>query len=425
MKVLVIGSGGREHAITWKLAQSPKVSELIIAPGNAGTGELGENVGVQAEDIDGLLDLARSRSVDLTFVGPEQPLIGGLADRFEAAGLKVFGPSASAARIEGSKIWSHELMTRHGIPTAESAAFSDSASAIAYGRSKPEGSLVVKADGLAAGKGVLLPETYEDLDDAITGMIDESLFGDASSRVLLAERMSGPEVSVFAFVQGGVVSAEVAACDYKRIGECDTGPNTGGVGSYTPPEFWTTELGARVRGEILEPVAQALVAENSSYSGFLYAGLMITESGPRVVEFNCRFGDPETQILMPKLKTDLFDICLAVAEGRLAGQEVEWADSAHAFVVMVSDGYPGSYDTGKAISGVTEAAEHGLVIHAGTARDESGALVTSGGRVLGVAGAGGSVEEARDSAYAGVGMITFEGARYRRDIAERAIRTRS
>lgn len=425
MKVLVIGSGGREHAITWKLAQSSKVTELIIAPGNAGTAELGENVAVKAEDIDGLLNLARSRSVDLTFVGPEQPLIDGLADRFKAAGLKVFGPSASAARIEGSKIWADDLMSKYGIPTAESVAFADSVLAIDYGRSKPEASLVVKADGLAAGKGVLLPDTYRELDNAITGMIDEALFGDSSSRILLAERMSGPEVSVFAFVQGEVVSAEVAACDYKRIGEGDTGLNTGGVGSYTPPEFWTPGLAERVRREILEPIAKALVAEKSSYSGILYAGLMVTESGPRVIEFNCRFGDPETQILMPKLETDLFDICLAVAEGRLAEQEVRWSDSAHAFVVMVSDGYPGSYETGVPITGVKEAAEHGLVIHAGTAWDESGSLVTSGGRVLGVAGSGGSVKDARDSAYAGIELITFEGARYRQDIAERAIQVRS
>ena len=425
MKVLVIGSGGREHAITWKFAQSPKVTELIIAPGNAGTAELGENVGVKAEDIDGLLELALSRSVDLTFVGPEQPLIDGIADRFKAAGLKVFGPSAAAARLEGSKVWSDDLMSKYGIPTADSVAFTGSVSAIAYGRSKPAGSLVVKADGLAAGKGVLLPETYEELDDAITGMIDAALFGDSSSRILLAERMTGPEVSVFAFVQGEVVSAEVAACDYKRIGEGDTGPNTGGVGAYTPPEFWTPELAEQVRMEILEPIAKALVAENSSYSGILYAGLMVTESGPRVIEFNCRFGDHETQILLPKLETDLFDICLAVAEGRLAGQEVKWSDSAHAFVVMVSDGYPGSYETGLPITGVEEAAEHGLVVHAGTARDESGSLVTSGGRVLGVAGSGGSVKDARDSAYAGIGLITFEGAQYRRDIAQRAIQART
>ena len=397
------------------------MTELIIAPGNAGTADLGENVEVKAEDIDGLLQLARSRFADLTFVGPEQPLIDGIADRFKSAGLAVFGPSAAAARVEGSKIWSDDVMTRYGIPTAESRAFDDSVSAIAYGRSKPEGSLVVKADGLAAGKGVILPDSYEELDSAITEMIDDALFGDASSKLLLAERMSGPEVSVFVFLQGEIVSAEVAACDYKRIGEGDTGPNTGGVGSYTPPEFWTPELAEQVRTEILEPIAKALVAEDSSYSGILYAGLMITDNGPRVIEFNCRFGDPETQILMPKLETDLFDICMAVAEDRLAEQEVSWSDSAHAFVVMTSDGYPGSYETGMAITGVDVAAGHGLVIHAGTARNELGTLVTSGGRVLGVAGSGESVKHAREAAYAGVRQIAFKGAGYRDDIARRAI----
>jgi phosphoribosylamine--glycine ligase len=233
--------------------------------------------------------------------------------------------------------------------------------------------------------------------------------------------MSGPEVSVFAFLDGETVSSAVAACDYKRIGEGDSGLNTGGVGSYTPPEFWTEELTARIRTEILEPMAKALVAEKSSYSGVLYAGLMITDTGPRVIEFNCRFGDPECQILMPKLKSDLFDICLAVAEGRLADEPVKWARSAHTFVVMTSEGYPGSYDTGTEITGVDEAAEHGLVVHAGTAIDDSGSLVTSGGRVLGVVGSGESVKDARDAAYEGVRKISFEGAQYRRDIALRAI----
>ncbi len=421
MKVLVIGSGGREHSLVWKLAQSPKVTELLIAPGNAGTAELGENVDVGAEDIGALLELAQSRSVDLTVVGPEQALVDGISDRFEEAGLKIFGPSANAARVEGSKIWSDDLMTKYGIPTADSQAFSNSVMAIEYGRSKAAGSLVVKADGPAAGKGVLLPDTYDDLDTAVVGMLDHRTFGEASSRLLLAERMSGPEVSVFAFLDGETVSSAVAACDYKRIGEGDSGLNTGGVGSYTPPEFWTEELAARIRTEILEPMAKALVAEKSSYSGVLYAGLMITDTGPRVIEFNCRFGDPECQILMPKLKSDLFDICLAVAEGRLADEPVKWARSAHTFVVMTSEGYPGSYDTGTEITGVDEAAEHGLVVHAGTAIDDSGSLVTSGGRVLGVVGSGESVKDARDAAYEGVSKISFEGAQYRRDIALRAI----
>jgi phosphoribosylamine--glycine ligase len=407
--------------MVWKLAQSPILTELIIAPGNAGTAELGENVDIGVDDHDELLKFAADRSVDLVVVAPDQPIVDGLCDRFEQAGIKVFGPSAAAARIEGSKIWSDDLMTKYGIPTAKSAAFTDSGSAMEYGRSEPEGSLVVKADGLAAGKGVILPDSYHDLDSAIVGMLDDAAFGESSARILLAERMSGPEVSVFAFLDGEFVSAEIASCDYKRIGEGDVGLNTGGMGAYAPPEFWTTALAEHVRNEILEPVAKALVAENSSFAGVLYAGLMITESGPKVVEFNCRFGDPETQILMPMLNSDLLEICLAIAEHRLDEEEVEWSDTAHTFVVAVSDGYPGSYDTGVEITGVKAAAENGVVFHAGTATDDDGTLVTSGGRVLGVASSGETLGESRDSAYAGIEQISFEGMQYRRDIAQRAI----
>ena len=408
MKVLLIGSGGREHAMAWKLAQSPLISELIIAPGNAGTAELGENVNVGVDDHDGLLALAAEHEIDLAVVAPDQPIVDGLCDKFAAAGIKVFGPSAAAARIEGSKIWSDDLMTKYGIPTAESEAFRNSGSAMEYARTKPEGSLVVKADGLAAGKGVILPDTYEDLDSAIVGMIDHAAFGESSSRILLAERMSGPEVSVFAFLDGEHVSAEVASCDYKRIGEGDVGLNTGGMGAYGPPEFWTDELAAQVRKEILEPAAKALVAENSSFSGVLYAGLMITESGPKVIEFNCRFGDPETQILMPMLESDLVEICLAIAENRLDQQDVIWSNTPHTFVVAVSDGYPGSYDTGVEITGIEAAAEIGVVFHAGTKSDDDGALLTSGGRVLGVTGSADTISESRDAAYAGDEILLSE-----------------
>ncbi len=421
MKVLLIGSGGREHAMAWKLAQSPLISELIIAPGNAGTAELGENVNIGVDDHDELLAFAAERDIDLAVVAPDQPIVDGLCDRFAKTGIKVFGPSAAAARIEGSKIWSDDLMTKYGIPTAESEAFTNSGSAIEYGRSKPEGSLVVKADGLAAGKGVILPDTYEDLDSAIVGMIDHAAFGESSSRILLAERMSGPEVSVFAFLDGEHVSAEIASCDYKRIGEGDVGLNTGGMGAYGPPEFWTEELAALVRKDILEPAAKALVAENSSFSGVLYAGLMITESGLKVIEFNCRFGDPETQILMPMLESDLLEICLATAENRLDQQEVKWSDTPHTFVVAVSDGYPGSYDTGVEITGIEGATENGVVFHAGTKTDDNGTLLTSGGRVLGVTGSGETISESRDAAYAGIAKISFDGMTLRRDIAERAI----
>ena len=407
--------------MAWKLAQSPNITKLYIAPGNAGTAEVGENVDIGVDDHGDLVTFANEREIDLAVVAPDQPIVDGLGDLLRGAGITTFSPSAAAARIEGSKIWSDDLMTKYNIPTAESVAFSNSGLAIEYGRSQPEASLVVKADGLAAGKGVMLPDTYEDLDTAIVGMLDHGAFGDSSSSILLAERMSGPEVSVFAFVDGEHVSAEVAACDYKRAGEGDIGLNTGGMGSYGPPEFWTDELATRVREEILEPVAKALVAENSSFSGVIYAGLMITESGPKVIEFNCRLGDPETQILMPMLESDFLDTCLAVAEHRLDKETIQWSNSPHTFVVAVSDGYPGSYPTGFEITGIEAAAEHGVVFHAGTVTNEDGELVTSGGRVLGVTGTGETISDSRSSAYAGLDQISFEGMQFRRDIAVRAI----
>ncbi|MBN4064129.1 phosphoribosylamine--glycine ligase [Dehalococcoides mccartyi] len=422
MKVLLIGSGGREHAMAWKLAQSSKITELLIAPGNAGTAEVGINVNIGVNDHADIVKFAVEREIDLVVVAPDQPIVDGLCDMLRDAGVITFGPSAAAARIEGSKIWSDDLMTKYGIPTAESVAFSNSGAAMEYGRSKPAGSLVVKADGLAAGKGVILPDTYDDLDSAIVGMLDHAAFGESSSNILLAERMSGPEVSVFAFLDGEHVSAEIATCDYKRAGEGDTGLNTGGMGAYGPPEFWTDELAAKVRTDILEPAAKALVSENSSFSGVLYAGLMITESGPKVIEFNCRFGDPETQILMPMLESDFLDVCLAVAENRLADETVDWSGQPHTFVVAVSDGYPGSYSTGVEIEGVSDASEHGVVFHAGTAVNAEATLVTSGGRVLGVSSSGDDIGASRDAAYEGLKKISFKGMKFRRDIAERAIR---
>jgi len=421
VKVLLVGSGGREHAMAWKLAQSERLSQLFIAPGNAGTAEVGTNVDIGVDDHDDLVKFALEQEIDLAVVAPDQPIVDGLGDLLRDAGITTFSPSAAAARIEGSKIWSDNLMTKYGIPTAESEPFSDSGSAMEYGRTKPEGSLVVKADGLAAGKGVIIPDTYDELDSAITGMIDHGAFGESSSSILLAERMTGPEASVFAFVDGEHVSAEIASCDYKRVDDGDVGLNTGGMGSYGPPEFWNQELADRVRAEILEPAAKALVAENSSFSGVLYAGLMITEAGPKIIEFNCRLGDPETQILMPMLDSDFLEICLAVAQNRLSEMTVEWSSQPHTFVVAVSDGYPGSYDTGFEISGIDAAENHGVVFHAGTATNDSKSLVTSGGRVLGVTGNGETIKEARDAAYAGIDEISFEGMKIRHDIASRAI----
>lgn len=407
--------------MAWKLAQSPKLTELLVAPGNAGTADVGTNVNIGVDDHDDLVQFAVDEKIDLAVVAPDQPIVDGLGDKLREAGVTTFSPSANAARIEGSKIWSDNLMTKYGIPTAESEAFSDSGVAMEYGHAKPEGALVVKADGLAAGKGVIIPNSYDDLDTAIVGMLDHGAFGDSSSSILLAERMSGPEASVFAFVDGEHVSAEIASCDYKRAGEGDVGLNTGGMGAYGPPEFWNDEMAAQVRSEILEPVAKALVAENSSFSGVLYAGLMITNAGPKVIEFNCRLGDPETQILMPMLESDFLEICLAVAENRLSDMTVEWSTQPHTFVVAVSNGYPGSYETGVEITGISDAAEHGIVFHAGTTNGDSGELITSGGRVLGVTGKGDSISESRGKAYAGIAKISFDGMTFRRDIAERAM----
>ena len=425
MRVLVVGNGGREHALAWKLAQSDLVSELLVAPGNAGTSDIAENVPVDAEDVDGLLALALDRSVDLTVVGPEVPMVAGIADRFTEAGLKIFAPTAAAARLEGSKSWAKEVMCRCGVRTAQARSFNISEDALAYVMSLPEGSFVIKVDGLAAGKGVLLPDTHQEAANAIVSMIDGNAFGHAGDSLLIEERMTGPEVSVFAFVQGEHVSAEVAACDYKRVDDDDQGPNTGGMGAYTPPEFWTPELAAQVRREVLEPVARQMVKDGSPYNGVLYAGLMLTEDGPSVIEFNCRFGDPECEVLMPLLESDLADICLAVAEGRLDETEVRWGDGAHVCVVMTSGGYPGKYRTGVPISGLVASdpveGPKALVFHAGTAINEASQTVTAGGRVLVAVGSGSDIAQAREEAYATAEQISFDGEHHRSDIAQRAI----
>ena len=421
MKVLVVGSGGREHALAWKLAQSSLVTQVLIAPGNAGTAEVGENVPVGADDIDALLALARDRAIDLTVVGPEAPLVAGLADAMRGAGLAVFGPSAAAARIEGSKSWAKRLMQDYGIPTARARTFDASGPALEYVASLPDASYVIKFDGLAAGKGVLLPETRDEARNAIVSMLDENAFGSDGSSLLVEERLTGPEVSVFAFVHGDYVSAEVAACDYKRAGDGDTGPNTGGMGSYTPPEFWTPELARAVREEILKPVARAMAAEGSPYSGVLFAGLMLTADGPKVIEFNCRFGDPECEVIMARLQSDIFAACLAIAEGRTEDVDLDWGRSAQVGVVMASGGYPVKYQTGMPITGLADAAEVSTVFHSGTALDAGRGLVTAGGRVLVAVGGGEDVERARAAAYKGINRIRFDRAIYREDIAVRAI----
>ncbi len=419
MNVLVIGNGGREHALAWKLSQSRDADQIFVAPGNGGTAALGTNLPISDSDIPALIAAAREHDIGMTVVGPEAPLAAGLVDAFEAADLPVFGPSKAAARIESSKAWAKEFMGRHGIPTATHRTITSLDEADSFLSTVCTGPVAVKADGLAAGKGVVMAADKVEAILAAKAMLDGQ-FGDSGSSVVIEEAMTGPEVSVFAFVDGETVSAEVAACDYKRVGDGDTGLNTGGMGAYTPPEFWTPDLATEIRGKILEPAARGMASEGSPFKGILYAGLMVTPTGPKVVEFNCRLGDPDGSLVLPRLESDLLDVCVAVSEGRLAGTDVSWSDSAYVSVVMASGGYPGGYETGKVISGVDLAGPGALIFHAGTALSEDGELTTAGGRVLAAVAGGANVAEARRGAYAAVGKIGFEDAIYRSDIGERA-----
>jgi len=423
LKVLLVGSGGREHAMATALSKSPLLDELLISPGNAGTVSLGENVPVSISDVPGIVSLARERNVDLVIVGPEAPLADGLADELKVAGIPVFGPSQSAARIESSKSWAKQLMARHGVPTAGFATFHNVQESLQHIHALNEGPIVVKADGLAGGKGVIIAESRKEASEAVSEMIHGRMFGDAGATVVIEECMEGPEVSVFAFVDGRTVSNEVSACDYKRAYDGDAGPNTGGMGAYTPPEFWTPELATQIRAEVLEPIAAAMDAEGASFTGILYAGLMLTESGPRVIEFNCRFGDPEAQVVLSRLETDLLEIALAAANGKLDQIDVQWNDRASVCVVMASGGYPGSYETGKPISGLSGLPGTVEVFHAGTIEGEDGTVLTAGGRVLDIVASGADIFEARSTAYTAAQAIKFEGAEYRQDIATRAVKS--
>ena len=395
MKALVVGGGAREHAIAWKLRQSPLVEELYVAPGNAGTAAIATNLPIADTDLDGLAQAAKQHGVDLAVVGPEIPLAMGIVDHFQAAGLTIFGPTQAAARIESSKVFAKELMLKYGVPTGRAEVFDSYEEADRYVRehSPP---LVVKADGLAAGKGVTVADTRQAAVNALRECMVDRVFGDSGDRVLVEECLRGREVSVFAFVDGETVSPLVAACDYKRAHDGDRGPNTGGMGAYSPPEFWNTDLERKVRDAIMEPVARALAKEGCPYRGVLYGGLILTEDGPKVIEFNCRLGDPEAQVLMPRLSSDLAEILVAVLEGKLSETTTKWSSDACVGVAAASGGYPASYETGFAISGLSQAAETAEVFHAGTRLGTDGAgPVTSGGRVLTVVGRGSSLEEAR------------------------------
>ncbi len=420
MKILVIGSGGREHALVWKIAQSPKVDKIYCAPGNAGIRSLAECVKIAVDDIQGLLEFALHEKIDLTVVGPEAPLTFGVVDAFNQHGLKIFGPSRKAAALEGSKSLAKELMRNSGIPTAAYEVFDKKEAAMEY-ISRHGAPLVIKADGLAAGKGVIIAMTEAEARDAVANMLEEKAFGIAGEKIVIEEYMMGEEVSLLAFSDGEFVSAMLPVQDHKRVGDGDTGPNTGGMGTYAPAPVFTQEMGEWVKAHILQPTVNAMRKQNQAYKGVLYVGLMLTPQGIRVLEYNARFGDPETQVLMALLETDLVDIMEAVVRGNLADLAITWKKEAAVCVIMAAAGYPGSYPKGDPITGLDEAAKEAVVFHAGTAQKDDG-IVTAGGRVLGVTAVAEDFEAAQKKAYAACGKIHWEGAFYRHDIADKALK---
>ena len=424
MKILLIGGGGREHALAWKLAQSPKVESILAAPGNPGIAELPkcECVALNLDDLEKVADFAEDNGIELTVVGPEATLVAGIADVFKRRGMPVFGPSKAAAQLEGSKAFSKELMAKYDIPTAFFKVCEDIETAKAYVEEKGA-PIVVKADGLAAGKGVVVAMTKEEALEAIDDMMGDQIFGNAGARVVLEEFMEGEEASLLAFTDGKTVVPMIAAQDHKRIFDNDEGPNTGGMGTYAPAPVMTDVLRLKATEIVLKPVVAAMAAEGTPYQGCLYAGLMINGDSVKVVEFNCRFGDPETQVIMPLLDGDLAEIMLACATGTLDEVEVAWHDKAAVCVVMASGGYPGKYENGKEITGLAEANadEATVVFHAGT-KAVDGKIVTAGGRVLGVTSVDKNIRDARDRAYAAVEKVKFDQVFYRKDIAWRALK---
>lgn len=425
MKVLIIGSGGREHALAWKIAQSDKVDKIYAWPGNAGIGQIAERVSGSVMDIKGAADFAEKNGIDLTVVGPESPLIVGMTDEFEKRGLKVFGPNKDAAQMEGSKVFAKKLMLDNNIPTAMYEVFDDAQKAKDYIESvasKTGAPIVIKADGEAAGKGVFISKTKDDAMQAVDTIMTEKTFGASGDRIVIEEFLDGPEASFMCFVDGETYVPMMPSQDHKRAYDNDEGPNTGGMGCYAPVPVVTEEVSKIVQETIVKPTISALKKMGICYKGVLYVGLALTSKGPKVVEFNCRFGDPETQVVLPLLKTDLVDIMLAVAEGTLDRLDVNWYDKKALCVVMASGGYPGSYEKGKVITGVGEAESNAdvIVFHAGT-ETKDGKTVTSGGRVLGVTAVAASYEECIKKAYAGVELIKFDGAHFRHDIGKRLL----
>ena len=423
MKILVVGGGGREHAIIRKLKESPAVDKIWAAPGNGGIAADAECVDIKATDVEGVVDFAVKEAMDYVVVAPDDPLVLGMVDALAEKGIPAFGPRAAAARIEGSKVFSKNLMKKYGIPTADYAVFSDAAEAMAYIKGKNEYPVVVKADGLALGKGVLICQTEAEAADALKSMMEHHIFGKSGSTVVVEEFLTGPEVSVLSFTDGKEVKPMVSSMDHKRALDNDQGLNTGGMGTVAPNPYYTPEVAAECMEKIFLPTIAAMNAEGCPFTGCLYFGLMLTPKGPKVIEYNCRFGDPETQVVLPLLKSDLLNIMLATTNGTLADTDVEFADENAACVILASGGYPQKYATGKVISGLEKGQLPGgeaIVYHAGTKQTAEG-LVTSGGRVLGVTATAPTLAQAVEKAYAAADKISFEGLHRRSDIGKRAL----
>jgi phosphoribosylamine--glycine ligase len=423
VKILVVGSGGREHALVWKLKQASGVDRIFCAPGNAGTEELGENVAIKVNDFAALMQFVKQNAIGLSVVGPDDPLAAGIVDVFEKEGLRIFGPTKSAARLESSKIFAKELMRANRIPTARAAIFEKPEAATAFLK-ESHFPIVIKADGLALGKGVIVAKEVEEAEAAVAAMMTEGRFGEAGRRLLIEECLTGTECSLHALVDGGSFRMLASARDHKRAFDGDAGPNTGGMGAFSPANNFNVEMQEQFEREVMRPLLKGLREDGVTFRGLLFPGLMMTADGPRVLEFNCRFGDPETQVILPRLKSDLLSLLEATVDGELSGVQIEWDKRPAVTVVMASGGYPEKYETGKPISGLESAASENVqIFHAGTRR-ENGRVVTSGGRVLAVTALGDTIPLARDRAYEAVGKIHFEGCHYRRDIALSAVESK-
>ncbi|MDD6672588.1 MAG: phosphoribosylamine--glycine ligase [Eubacteriales bacterium] len=421
MRVLVVGSGGREHALIKKIKESSKVDYIACCPGNGGISYDAECFNVGATDIDGVVALAKQISADLVVVAPDDPLVMGMVDALEEAGFATFGPKANAAIIEGSKVFSKELMQKYNIPTAEYKVFDNADEVMAYIKEKNEFPTVIKADGLALGKGVIIPESLEEAEAGVKEIMEDKIFGDSGNNVVVEEFLTGPEVSVLAFTDGKCVKPMVSSMDHKRALDGDKGLNTGGMGTVSPNPYYTDEVAKECMEKIFIPTIEAMNAEGRTFKGCLYFGLMITPKGPKVIEYNCRFGDPETQVVLPRLKTDIVDIFEAINNETLSDLDIEWDERACTCVIMASGGYPKSYPKGIEIKGLTDGQLDGVTVyHAGTKLDGD-KLVTSGGRVLGVTALGDTLEAALEKSYAGVKSISFDGAHFRNDIGKRAL----